>query len=1033
MKSTKLFLWFLLLLAFSCFSILQAQNVGKIRGEVRDSETGEPLSGVNIVIKNTNMGAATNNNGHYVIVNVSPGEYTLSASIIGYATLNKTNVLVEPDHTTVIDFNLEESTIEGETITVTAERDVIKMDMSSSQKNATAEEIDNLPFSRDIHSFLDMQAGIDGWSIRGGGQGEVSFMVDGMAMNNSAFNRPMNMVNMSSISEVSVIKGGFNAEYGNIRSGVIEVSTKEGTQEYHGSASIHYSPPHKKHTGYKITHPKSWGNRVYLDPKVAFDGTAGVPYVSQYGDSSTYGEYFQNFQGWNKIAEDYPGLDGEDMRNIFIYQHGIDGYDEWNIPDAKEFRKDAGLSGEKADPRAYAVNPDRDVEFSLGGPVPFSRYLGNATFFASFRDNLSSYAFPSIRDYYHSQTGNFSLTSYLTSSTKLKLDYLFQIEQNIDGEAWGSLDGGGTENPYVYVDQPGKVNRSGFGATIEQSVSSRTYWQFKLSGSTMNINSDGAETYRTGSSEFSPGDTIAYYLHERGVVQAGDLTEQDTADVGYYPLTEAPWGFSRYPHRTHLLGTGAIVSGLGAAIRDNSETFSLQAEFDITSQVNRHHEIKAGLMFSYDHFDADFKWRSFDVTENRIEKFSGTPLRGAAYIQDKFEYKGLIANVGVRMEVYDPNTEWYKLDADSLRYSKYFSAAYKSQFDEEMPREEVDPKIVISPRIGVSHPITASSKIYFNYGHQYSTPGGFDKYNVNYTREGYPIDFIGNPRMDLPRTISYELGFDQQILGSYLISLSGYYKDVTNEIGSVFYEDITGSVAYSKNVNNAYSDIRGLEISLEKRWGKWITGALNYTYMVEKFGMVGRESYFEDPMRQRLEGYRNPIVEKPLPIPNVNGYLTFMTPERFGPDVAGIYPLSDWNITTSFYWSEGEYITWEPVGQIKRAQNNVQWRDEYNADMRISKRFTVDQYSAIIFADISNVFNIKRLVGGFKNETDYKAYMSSLRLEEYKKDKYDAYDQYKGGNDKPGDWKADYINLPNIDLGRFTMGRQITFGMEMEF
>ncbi len=99
-----------------------ATSYGKIRGSVISAETGDPLIGANVVIEGTDLGAASDATGEYVIVQVLPGHYTISADMIGYAQMRVSDVIVERDHTSRIDFELRVSAIEGEVVTVVADR-----------------------------------------------------------------------------------------------------------------------------------------------------------------------------------------------------------------------------------------------------------------------------------------------------------------------------------------------------------------------------------------------------------------------------------------------------------------------------------------------------------------------------------------------------------------------------------------------------------------------------------------------------------------------------------------------------------------------------------------------------------------------------------------------------------------------------------------------------------------------------------------------------------------------------------------------
>ncbi|MCK4446233.1 MAG: carboxypeptidase regulatory-like domain-containing protein, partial [Candidatus Marinimicrobia bacterium] len=124
-----------------------AGTTGKISGRVVDSSTGEPLVGVNIVVEGTTMGAATDIDGYFVILNIPPGLYDITASMIGYASYAIRNARVEIDLTTTLDFRMKQEVLKGEVVEVIAQRKVIKKDIAASQLSITADEIETLPVS----------------------------------------------------------------------------------------------------------------------------------------------------------------------------------------------------------------------------------------------------------------------------------------------------------------------------------------------------------------------------------------------------------------------------------------------------------------------------------------------------------------------------------------------------------------------------------------------------------------------------------------------------------------------------------------------------------------------------------------------------------------------------------------------------------------------------------------------------------------------------------------------------------------------
>ncbi|NLA22219.1 MAG: carboxypeptidase-like regulatory domain-containing protein, partial [Candidatus Marinimicrobia bacterium] len=141
---SRTFLGFMLLI-----SLGYAASDGKIVGKVIDKKTGNPLPGVNIIIVGTEMGAATDMEGDYYIINVAPGIYSLQASMIGYKQVIKTEVNVSVNHTTRVDFELEETVLEfGEAVTVVAERPLIELDKTSSRVVVEETDIKSRPVSQ---------------------------------------------------------------------------------------------------------------------------------------------------------------------------------------------------------------------------------------------------------------------------------------------------------------------------------------------------------------------------------------------------------------------------------------------------------------------------------------------------------------------------------------------------------------------------------------------------------------------------------------------------------------------------------------------------------------------------------------------------------------------------------------------------------------------------------------------------------------------------------------------------------------------
>jgi len=222
-------------------SLLPAQTTGKIAGRVIDKETKEPLIGANVFIEGSSVGAATDLNGEFFIINIPPGNYLLNIQMIGYVKFQARDLRVSVNRTSYINAELTPTVLEGETIIVQAKKITTKKDQTSSVRNVSSRQIEMLPVE-DIGSVVNLQAGVVNGHFRGGRSNEVSFMIDGIQVievfggENSAVN-----IEKEVVDELEVITGTFNAEYGRAMSGVVNAVTKSGTNKFHGSFSSNYA------------------------------------------------------------------------------------------------------------------------------------------------------------------------------------------------------------------------------------------------------------------------------------------------------------------------------------------------------------------------------------------------------------------------------------------------------------------------------------------------------------------------------------------------------------------------------------------------------------------------------------------------------------------------------------------------------------------------------------------------------------------------------------------------------------------------
>jgi len=227
---------------FLLFSFLIAGTTGKISGYITDGSNGETLPGASIMIDNTYLGASANVDGYYFILGVSPGEYSITVSMIGYGNKRITGISVMADRTMNIDVALDVEAIQGEIVTVSAERSLIQKDATASAAVITSSDIEMSPvesISSMLRTKSGVTAGADGvLHFRGGRANQVLYVIDGIESVNPFTSEQGMEVSTNSVQEIAVLTGSFNAEYGKAQSGVVNIITKEGQREFQLSASI---------------------------------------------------------------------------------------------------------------------------------------------------------------------------------------------------------------------------------------------------------------------------------------------------------------------------------------------------------------------------------------------------------------------------------------------------------------------------------------------------------------------------------------------------------------------------------------------------------------------------------------------------------------------------------------------------------------------------------------------------------------------------------------------------------------------------
>ena len=715
-------------------------GVGKISGQVVDAETGEPLSYANVVILDTVLGSASRADGTYLILNVPEGTYTVKVMMMGYGDAVEGNVTVEPNRTTIIDFKLGETTVmEIPTVEVVEERKEIHLESSASEKTIDTDDLKVRAIDT-VEEAIATAAGVTVHGgqihVRGGRSSEVKRYVDGTQVSDPFVAGTSLTLSMASVSDISVLSGGFDAEYGNAQSGIINFVTREGGNSYSGM----------------------------------------VKYMTD-----DFGAPDKSYYNMDNVLLGFGGpLWG---RNLFFY-----------------------LSGEARWSDTYLATGETRNTYELG-PISLhdrqvNRYSGQA-----------------------------KMTYFFSPTKKLGAEFLMSRSR-------GDL--------YDHA-----FSRTGYWSPLHEE-----WWPWPK---------DSTYTYYAGP-EHTPNVKAVHETYKvswRHTVSAATFY---TARASYFVTLEerkvkdrdpAQYNSAYYTSDYYLdpMNRYFFITGDSPLWR-RYRSGMLTLKTDVTSQVSKSHQMRSGIEFNYydlDMFEAQYPSRT-EPTGRYHDIYHLYSWGGAAYIQDRMRYEGMIVNAGVRLDLYDPGRK--AVMNENLRYVWSGLGAHKTTLGSRLVSQ-------LSPRLGMAYPISDRQVLHFHYGRFYEIPPLTYLYEYNGQQVTGSGTTVGNVFLEPQTTIAYEMGVEHQISRSLALDVTIFYKDIFGLIGTSLQQNQGGSsapTAYSY-FNKDYGSVRGFEMTLNKRFSYRFAGSLSYTYSQAK----GSSS------SERL-GYlaaigdftREPITELPL-------------------------------------------------------------------------------------------------------------------------------------------------------------------------
>ncbi|MEW6684895.1 MAG: TonB-dependent receptor [Candidatus Edwardsbacteria bacterium] len=901
-------------------SFVSAGTTGKIVGRVTDAQTGEALPGANVVIVGTQMGAATNLDGYYVIINIPVGTYSVKASMMGYDPMVFTEVRVVMDLTTTQNFKLNPAVIEMKVVEVKAERPMVIKDGTSTTRVVTTKEIAALPAASALNVVSNTAGAVGSGAfihVRGGREDEISYFVDGLSVQDPLVGGIGLQVNTQAIEEVMVITGGFNAEYGEAMSGVVNIVTKEGgekfsglgrytTDEFLGSRSRHYNRfelnfggpvPLMKNLTYFLSSEIT--NTQSADAEARFI-TNNEMWVRDPSSKWFWADTLQFSESTYQAdtTEDTLGL------KHWSGSWGDSSAEAWNRE--KEWRIQNGWKdGWKKEKTYYLPHTDGN-SYRFQGKLAFKIPALNAKVTLGgllSRDQRARYS--AIWKYALENT-----RAGMTKGAQYTLNWRHQI---------GKL-------TFYVLNINHFETRSQIGVRDPAEEKTRKWWEDYTF-----ISDEDKTTLLNKYGDTAPQPDSIY----DGYAGRAQDNSVDDNPYGVRGIFFGGRGLYRVWHKRKAEYNGV--------------------KFDLTSQVTRTHQVQGGVEGKFHHVYLKQNSLPWDPVPFK-DYYDKYPATGAAYLQDKMEFEGLIVNAGLRLDYLNPAAR-KKVD--------YFNLTDTASTIKSLP------KYRLSPRLGVSHPISDRTVLHFSYGQFFQTPELrylYESLGANLARGNV---IMGNPDLLAQKTIAYEAGFSHQFTSDIAGDVTLYYKDIFDLIGTRRQISLQTGREYTAYLNSDYGNAKGFEVTVQKRAGGIFSGKISYSL---SFAKGTSSSAWEAYIRYIYGGGVDPATGTFIPLPKTDYYLefdqrhtisastNFELPEKFGPTLLGVKPLASLSINFQNNIGSGlpytkENARGEQVGNVNEGRMPWTW----NTDLLVTKDLKLFGLGFSTQLEILNLLNRKNV------------------------------------------------------------------------
>ncbi len=829
---------------------LFAGTTGTLMGRIKDQD-GKPVPYASVFLEGTDYGMNTNDKGAYTLINIPPGTYNVICQMVGFRPQKITGVQVRVDEVSTVNFEIERTSVQIEGIDVRERKEaLVHADKAGSGLTITAESIEGLPVD-DIDGIVAMQAGAvqtgGELHIRGGRSNEQTWSVDGMAVSDPVDGGRALTVDLDAVADMKVMTGGLTAEYGNAQSGAVNIVTRSGNAEkYEGKIEYSHSP-----------NINGDNFKAMVGGPV---GIAGLGYIRDW-------TFFAN-GGYDIYDGRYRDYYDDNPNTAFIFTHrnsyDLDG--DGTIDSVYSYNRNILKHGGEYptyDPYEDRSYFDRNYESYNYNIKTMYKFSPTSNFTLAYRgdyNNFRPWAFDwryAMEHYVEvEQTQQQALATFdqtfasaRPSNLKIKLGYYKKTYEKGPAGISDSdyFRAGGTYDPVNAYDQSGSLSDyTKFGFTPldgDQDYVVDEYWdedrqawipmydsgewKYTVLGSTDELNiptyqAPGtiySETFNDVTENLQFRADFEYQYNDIHGFKTGLEIQQHwlEKDRIYDPWLIRPGRFTSYLEDMYN-------TDLGSYARTDT-TYDIDgdvvswADVFVNGAVDSVRYTPDGDSSGVRFFSPEAYLEAAQASAGDRDGYKAEPIQLALYLQDQMRWEGMHVNLGLRYDMWYLGKDYKVLKVDGSYETRSFESSDRMQH-------------MVSPRLGVTFPISERDVFHFVYNYQYQLPQFqyvFTSKDPSDAAESDEVIVVGNPTLDPQTTITYEAGVQHQFSEDYVVEIQAYYKNMYNYVNTELYSDPDDpAVKYYRYVSIDYGTARGIDISLQKTLSEFVSGSISY-------------------------------------------------------------------------------------------------------------------------------------------------------------------------------------------------------------